>query len=57
MMRRAAWSGTPIVALHLVAPAAFLMPPVAVEGDEPIDLDRVDSDWLHGATAYWYPLS
>lgn len=51
------WAGLPIVAVHLVAPAAFLMSPVSEDVDEPTVLGQIDTDWLQGATAHWYPLS
>ena len=50
------WAGLSLVAVHLVAPGTFLMPPLAGETND-FPLPDVDAqDWWQDAAAFWYPL-
>ena len=50
------WAGLRLAAVHLVAPQAFLMPPLTADTSNFPAVDTVEQDWWAGAAAFWYPL-
>ena len=50
------WAGLPVVAVHLVAPAASILPFTSAR-DPALDVDSEPGhDWWRGACAFWYAL-
>ena len=50
------WDRLPMAVVHLVAPEAFLMPPLGAEAGDLPGLDAGAGDGWDGAAAFWYPL-